>query len=206
MRADSVWGSPNQKPITVGATRARAAAARRATTASSLIMDAWLDPPTAVRLLRAATIATSVTASLAWLDGSLFAWHPVLMTVGLLGCATEAALTARTARALEPGPARVAALWRHACWAGSGLACLAAGGAAIFAHKVRKGKHHLHSTHARVGAAAGVAAVAAGLLGPLAFRSLGLNARLPPAWQDRVKVMHRVVRWRRVIFSFSQKQ
>jgi hypothetical protein len=146
-----------------------------------------------VRLLRACTVATAVTAPVAWLDGSLFAWHPALMAVGAVGCATEAALAARSGRATEPGPARVAALWRHARWAAAALACLAGGAAAIVANKAVHGKRHLRSTHARVGAAAGAAAAAAGVLGPLAFRTLGFNTRLPPAWQDRVKVLHRLV-------------
>ena len=114
-----------------------------------------MDAPTAVRLLRAATLATAVTAPLAWLDGSLFAWHPALMTVGCLGAAVEAALAARRARPLEAGPARVAALWVHARWAAAALACMAVGMAAIVANKVRAGKPHLASLHARVGAAGG---------------------------------------------------
>ena len=152
-----------------------------------------MDQATAVRLLRAATVATAVTAPLAWLNGTLFSWHPALMVVGCVGAATEAALAARSARGLEAGPARAAVLWTHARWAATAASCLTLGSLAIVANKVRAGKPHLRSTHAKVGAAAGVVALAAVLLGSLSFRSLGWNGRLSAVWQGRVKRWHRVV-------------
>jgi len=45
------------------------------------------DPPAAAaRLLRAAAVATAVTAPLAWLDGTLFAWHPAYQHKYATGC------------------------------------------------------------------------------------------------------------------------
>lgn len=58
----------------------------------------------------------------------------------------------------------------------------------------RLGKPHLRTLHGRVGAAAIFLAIGAPLLGALAFRAIGLTARLPAHWQPRVKSAHRVVR------------
>ena len=60
----------------------------------------------------------------------------------------------------------------------------------------RLGKPHLRTLHGRVGGAAIFFAIGAPLLGALAFRAIGLTARLPAVWQPRVKSTHRVVRRR----------
>lgn len=74
----------------------------------------------------------------AWtiLDGSLFAWHPVLMVLGFLGFLSEASMAAIGFRSLE-GQQRVAAIWRHAVMALCGCLTIAAAFAAIFTNKVR---------------------------------------------------------------------
>ena len=58
----------------------------------------------------------------------------------------------------------------------------------------RLGKPHLRTLHGRTGGAAIFFAIGAPLLGGLAFRAIGITARLPAFWQTRVKSAHRVVR------------
>ena len=58
--------------------------------------------------------------------------------------------------------------------------------------QARLGKPHLHTRHAKLGAAACTLAVAAPLLGLVSFRSAGLLRRLPDSWHVPIKAAHRV--------------
>ena len=69
------------------------------------------------------------------LDGSLFAWHPVLMSVGFLSLTSLGVVRSITFRTLE-GKARVKAIQIHAFLQICALSCMFAGLATIVQNKV----------------------------------------------------------------------
>ena len=71
------------------------------------------------------------------LDGSLFAWHPVFMSLGFVTFMTMGVVRSVTFRALE-GNARVKAIQVHAVLQLFALSCMFAGLAAVVQNKVRR--------------------------------------------------------------------
>jgi Eukaryotic cytochrome b561 len=94
---------------------------------------------TAHQPLTSLALATCATLIIAVLPGvyarDLFAWHPLLMTLGFLGFLREGVLAAHRFRTLEGAP-RGTAIANHAWVQIAGLVCIAAGFATIYANKV----------------------------------------------------------------------
>ena len=68
-------------------------------------------------------------------SGVLFAWHPVLMSVGFLGLMTEGLLAAVRFRPLD-GQARTSAIFHHAYLQIVSITCIFLGFLAIYKNKV----------------------------------------------------------------------
>ena len=68
-------------------------------------------------------------------NGTLFSWHPTLMSLAFLGFMTEGVTTAILFRSKD-GNERVAAIQKHLIWQLLGFACLLGGFAAIYRNKV----------------------------------------------------------------------
>ena len=80
-------------------------------------------------------IATVGTLVAALYNGTLFAWHPILMSLGFLGAMAEGVLTAVKFRRLE-GPPRAAAIQRHFWIQLLAVTAVAGGFWAIYQNKV----------------------------------------------------------------------
>ncbi len=59
--------------------------------------------------------AVAITTAATYLNGTLFSWHPSLMSVGFLGLVGQGILTAHSARGLQ-GAERSRLLTQHALW------------------------------------------------------------------------------------------
>ncbi|CAG9460428.1 unnamed protein product [Pedinophyceae sp. YPF-701] len=125
-------------------------------------------------------------------QATLFAFHTLFMSVGLVLVMTEGVLRAMEARATH-GPHRTAALKTHMALQLGAVVCLGAGFLTIFANKVRKGKPHFATLHAKLGLACLVLSCAAALGGAAAFRWVGLYDKLPGPLHAAAKPAHRVV-------------
>ena len=139
------------------------------------------------------TAVLALSFSIAFLDGTLFGTHASAMAFGFLFLFAEGVAAGQRLRSLLPGPARVAAITRHALIQMAGTGFVAVGAVSIWANKARVGKPHLSSLHARVGAAALILTAVAPLLGALSFKSLGLLQRVPERLHPAVKAAHRRV-------------
>ncbi|KAL4443035.1 hypothetical protein ABPG77_008526 [Micractinium sp. CCAP 211/92] len=124
--------------------------------------------------------------------GELFAWHPLMFTLGFIGFMTEGIMAAVRFRPNE-GSTRVAAITNHALIQCAATACCCLGFYAIFHNKNLKGKQHFTSLHGKVGLLTFCLALASPLLGALSFRRLGLVQRFPDGWQPRLKWLHRLI-------------
>lgn len=80
-------------------------------------------------------LATVVTLVVAMYNGTLFAWHPILMSIGFLGAMAEGAITALKFRGLE-GPPRAAAIMTHFWIQLLAVAAVSGGFWAIYQNKV----------------------------------------------------------------------
>lgn len=125
-------------------------------------------------------------------QGELFAWHPLMFTLGFVGFMTEGIMTAVRFRPNE-GTTRVAAITNHALIQCASTACCCLGFYAIFHNKNLKGKQHFTSLHGKVGLVTFLLSLASPLLGALSFRRLGLVQRLPEGWQPQMKWLHRLI-------------
>ena len=165
---------------------------------------------------------TTLSLCAAFFDGSLFGYHPALMSVAFLLFMAEGVMAGLRFRAVPPGAERVTAIRRHAALQCAALLCAAGGFYAIYRNKacrpppgrqprgsprsaecevpprrgrrrgqVRLGKPHFTSYHGRAGVVALTATVASPALGAVAFKSLGLLARLPARWPAPLPAAHR---------------
>ena len=90
---------------------------------------------TAVHAVVAATVVSLVAMQY---NGTLFSWHPVLMSIGFLGMMSEGVLTALKFRRLE-GQQRVAAIQTHLYIQAAATAAVTLGFVAIARNKVPRG-------------------------------------------------------------------
>jgi cytochrome b-561 domain containing protein 2 len=88
------------------------------------------------RLFQGLLLATAVTIPLAIFNGTLFSWHPTLMSVGFLGLMGNGVLTAFKFRNVLESNARVKAIQKHALWQIAAVACIGGGFMAIYQNKV----------------------------------------------------------------------
>lgn len=137
-------------------------------------------------------IATVGTLAIALYNGTLFAWHPILMSIGFLGAMGEGAITALKFRAVE-GPPRASAIMQHFWMQLLAVAAVSGGFWAIYQNKVNNGKSHFKTTHGKFGLVTIILTAAAPLGGILSFRRFGLLPRLPVNLQAHVKWLHRKV-------------
>jgi hypothetical protein len=93
----------------------------------SLSLEAWT---------HICIIAISLSLALGNFDGTLFAWHPLLMSLGGLLFCSEGVLHAAQMRGLDSGPERVAAIQGHALLQVRSLVCFLLGFAVIARNKV----------------------------------------------------------------------
>lgn len=92
-------------------------------------------PPALEVAVHGTIIATVGTIVIALYNGTLFAWHPILMSLGFLGIMSEGVLTALKFRRLE-GPPRAAAIQRHFWIQLLAVTAVAGGFWAIYQNKV----------------------------------------------------------------------
>ena len=69
----------------------------------------------AVLALQLLQPATAILLAAAHVKGTLFSWHPALMSIGFLGLIGQGVLTSHAARRLQ-GPERSKLLVQHALW------------------------------------------------------------------------------------------
>mmetsp|Transcript_38260 Transcript_38260/g.108170 ORF Transcript_38260/g.108170 Transcript_38260/m.108170 type:complete len:203 (+) Transcript_38260:117-725(+) len=129
-----------------------------------------------------------ICAAVAWFiyDGSLFSYHPVLMSTAYLAFMGNGVLVARVA---DKGPIseRKASYWRHMILTGLGVMLATAGGAAIYLNKEGLGKEHLTSIHGMAGAATTMVAMGISMGGSAIFFKL-----IPTKLLGAVKKVHRM--------------
>lgn len=139
------------------------------------------------------TIVITVATLCALLfDGTLFSYHPTLMSIGFLALMSEGVLTALKFRQLE-GQQRVAAIQRHFYIQLVAALAVSAAFYAIYRNKVIHGKAHFKTTHGKLGFATLLLAFVAPLGGALSFKKFGLINALPEALHGTVKYAHRKV-------------
>lgn len=136
--------------------------------------------------------ATVFTLVIALFNGTLFAWHPTLMTIGFLGAMAEGAITALKFRALE-GPPRAAAIMQHFWIQLLAVTAVSGGFWAIYQNKMNNGKDHFRTTHGKFGVITVIVTMVAPLGGILSFRKFGLLPRLPSNLHAPIKWLHRKV-------------
>ncbi|KAI3436714.1 hypothetical protein D9Q98_006129 [Chlorella vulgaris] len=148
------------------------------------------------RAIQSLSVGCCVAMAMAMLpaayQGTLFAWHPLMFSLGFLGFMTEGIMAAVRFRPNE-GVARVAAITNHALIQLAATACISLGFYAIYHNKNLMGKSHFLSLHGKMGLLTFLLALASPLLGALSFRRLGLVQRFPQHWQPRLKWLHRLV-------------
>ncbi|CAK0780506.1 hypothetical protein CVIRNUC_005075 [Coccomyxa viridis] len=135
-------------------------------------------------------IGCAVSIPVAIFNGTLFSWHPTLMSMAFLGFMAEGVLTSISFRALD-GQDRVKAIQRHLVWQLAAFVCLVGGFYAIYRNKVVHGKAHFTSWHAKVGLTVFILSIVAPLGGVASFRKFGLLQRMPEKLQPRIKWAHR---------------
>lgn len=81
-------------------------------------------------------LATAVSIPLAVFNGTLFSWHPTLMSIGFLGFMGNGVLTAFQFRHVMDANARVKAIQKHALWQLAAVFCIGSGFYAIYQNKV----------------------------------------------------------------------
>ncbi|KAK9861801.1 hypothetical protein WJX84_007059 [Apatococcus fuscideae] len=135
-------------------------------------------------------VALPTCVAVVLFNGTLFSWHPTLMSLGYLSFMVEGVLTAIKFRPRE-GSSRVRAIFAHIFWQILAIICVAGGFLAIYENKVNLGKPHFRSYHAKVGLASLLGTAVAPLAGAVAFRRLGLLTKLPPSLHPRIKQLHR---------------
>lgn len=123
-------------------------------------------------------------------DGSLFSWHPMLMSVGFLALMAQGIMRAIDFRRVT-GEARTSRIFTHSALQNLGIVCSLGGFAAIYMNKNKLGYPHFVSPHAKVGLAAVILAVGASVGGAFAFKRLGLFDLLPRSVQGVIKQRHR---------------
>lgn len=125
--------------------------------------------------------------------GDLFAFHPLLMSIGFLGFMCEGILAAYRLRPTE-GSQRVSALANHMWIQVAAIVCISLGFLTIYINKNMHAKHHFTSLHGKVGLVNTLAAtVIAPALGAASFKWVGLYENLPEPLQKNVKLVHRLV-------------
>lgn len=123
---------------------------------------------------------------------TLFAWHPILMSIGYLGFMCEGIAVALRARDVD-GNARVSRLMSHMWVQLSSIFCASLGFAAIYVNKTMHGKNHFTSLHGKLGLIAYLMSLAVAALGISSFKHLGLIEALPASLHPSMKWIHRMV-------------
>eukprot|EP00892_Ulva_mutabilis_P004819 jgi/Ulvmu1/2709/UM014_0165.1 len=134
-------------------------------------------------------LCVSITADI--FNTTLFALHPIFITLGFLGLMSEGIQQSHSFRALE-GQDRLKAVWRHAIVQTAACVCVAVGFGAIYVNKIRLGKLHFQSYHGFIGVLTTAAVFVVMLGGCVAFRRLGLLQKLPLSVQPAVKRAHTI--------------
>jgi cytochrome b-561 domain-containing protein 2 len=92
------------------------------------------------KLMHVLVILTSLSIAFTVFDGSLFAWHPLCMSIGYLLFMAEGLMSALGFRALD-GPDRVAGIQSHALLQMRASLAIAIGFGVIFKNKVGPRAH-----------------------------------------------------------------
>mmetsp|Transcript_10876 Transcript_10876/g.19810 ORF Transcript_10876/g.19810 Transcript_10876/m.19810 type:complete len:234 (+) Transcript_10876:139-840(+) len=121
---------------------------------------------------------------------SLFSWHPICMSIGYILFMTEGVLGALLFRQLE-GLERVKAIQAHAYMQLRAIVFIFAGATVIIYNKIRLGKMHFKSNHAKIGLASLILAAIVPLGGAISFRKLGFIHYFPERLHPFIKASHR---------------
>ncbi|KAG1671994.1 hypothetical protein FOA52_013367 [Chlamydomonas sp. UWO 241] len=139
------------------------------------------------------------TAAMAYIDlchdfdeerERIFDYHPTLMATAVMLFLTEGLITSIGFRHLT-GDARVAAIWRHACWTAPGNLLMIAGVVAMYGFKSKWRLGHFDTPHSWLGLACLGLSLCSTLGGLLSFHRIGLLDRLPVKVRPWVKAAHR---------------
>lgn len=125
--------------------------------------------------------------------GTLFAWHPIFMSIGYLIFMCEGIMIAYRVRDLD-GNSRVGLLIKHFWTQVASVVCVSLGFAAIYVNKSMHGKSHFTSLHGKLGLVTYFFSLAAVGLGVFSFKKTGFIESLPSTLHPFVKWIHRLVR------------
>lgn len=129
-------------------------------------------------------------------SGTLFAWHPIFMSIGYLIFMCEGISIAYRVRDLD-GNSRVGLLTKHLWTQVASIMCVSLGFAAIYVNKNIHGKNHFTSLHGKLGLVTYLLSLTAVSLGVGCFKKLGLVQMLPNSLHPCIKWIHRMVRYYR---------
>lgn len=87
-------------------------------------------------LVHSMAVLVPISIAYALFTGSLFSWHPTLMSLGYTAFMAEGVLTAVKLRPRE-GVSRIRAIFTHVFWQALALICVAGGFLAIYENKVK---------------------------------------------------------------------
>lgn len=124
-------------------------------------------------------------------DGSLFAWHPLGMTLGYLFFMASGVLSAIRFRSIPPSEERVEAITKHLLLQGCAILFVLGGFFAIYTNKNLHSKPHYTSLHGKLGVTTVFLSCVVALNGLGAFKKMGFLDKLPESWQPVVKMVHR---------------
>lgn len=91
--------------------------------------------PVIERLIHTLVVSTVLTILFAFANGTLFVWHPILMSMAFLGLMAEGVLTALKVRRYGDGQTRVNKLSNHMHWQGAAWTVALCGAVVIITNK-----------------------------------------------------------------------
>jgi cytochrome b-561 domain-containing protein 2 len=127
-----------------------------------------------------------------FLDGSLFSYHPIGMSIAYVVLMSEAVCTAIDFRKKE-GSERVKRISRHMFVNFGALAAAIVGFSAIYLNKVKAGKSHFTSWHGKMGLFTFISTIVVVFWGTLSFKKLGLINYFPETQHKTIKKGHRLL-------------
>jgi len=141
--------------------------------------------------LRVVSAAVVALLTFTLYDASLFSYHPVCMSLAYVLFMTEAVRTAISFRGKLGGEERVRSISRHMYVNVAAVLLAIAGFVAIYKNKIRLGKQHFQSYHARIGLFVFVSTLAVAAGGFLSFKKMGLINFFAEKLHPTIKRGHR---------------
>lgn len=143
-----------------------------------------------INVLHVLLLLVSLSIAFCLFDNTLFAWHPVFMSIGYILFMAEGLISAVAFRNVE-GQDRVKAIQSHALLQLRAVVCIILGFVVIYRNKVIHGKQHFTSLHAKVGLGTLVLSMLGPVVGAISFRRLGFLQKFPESIQPIIKTLHK---------------